>query len=294
MKKVFSSNREAIHIFANDPEREGRASSVSFNDGVLFSYNTAIAEHVTGANGETALIVNKSNYSVTTSKHQSLLAYAANHQNILYIDHVGYNVQNLRPNEYRGLSVHDLISSYEREAAENLAKASRARKNGDQYRASAFNGLNELKKYLAFFGIEYEAGDLSELEAAAIEADKKARAIRKAREAERKAEQAEALEAWRNGEDKRHYFEVTALRIKGDTIQTTKGANIPLDHAIKAWPLLNRIANSDEVFYPQGHAIHLGHYTISRADKNMLVVGCHNIPMSEVRSIATQLNLKGA
>ena len=298
MKKVFSSVREAIHIFANDPAREGRSSSVSFNNGILFSYNTAIGEHVTNANGESVLIINNKNYSVTTSKQQGFLRYAANHLNCIYIDHVGYNAQSLRPSHngenWQGLSVADLISNYEREAAENLAKASRARKNGDSYRAAAYNGLKELKTYLEFFGIAYEAGDLSTLEADAIKADKIYREEKRKREAERKAAQAEALEAWRKGEDKRNYFEVTALRIKGDIIETSRGANIPLDHAIKAWPLLSRIIKSGETFYPQGHAIHLGHYTISRADKNQLVVGCHNIPMSEVLGIAQQLNLKGA
>lgn len=293
MKKVFSSIREAIHIYANDPAREGRSSSVSFNNNVLFSYNTAIAEHVTGANGETAIILNRQSYSNTTSKQQSIARSASSHLKQIYIDHVGYNVQSLKPSEYRGLSVADLISNYERAAAENLAKASRARKNGGLYRSAAYNGLIELKNYLAFFGIAYEAGDLSTLEADAIEADRVYREQKRKREAERKAEQAEALEAWRNGEDKRHYFEVTALRIKGETIETTKGANIPLDHAIKAWPLFSRIIKSGETFYPQGHAIHLGHYQVRKADKNELIVGCHNIPMAEVIAIAQQLNLKG-
>lgn len=295
MKKVFSSNSEAIHIFANDPNREGRASSISFNNGILFSYNTAIAQHVINAKGESAIIINNRNYSVSTSKHQSQLRYAANHLNRIYIDFVGYNVQRLEPDEWRGLSIKPLIEHYESAAAANLAKASRARKNADHYRAAAFNGLKELKTYFAFFGIEYEAGDLSELEAAAIENDKKERERAKARKIEKMKEQAEKLAEWREGANLGWLnFEVTALRIKNDEIETSRGAKIPLDHAIKVWPLLSRIANSDESFRPSNHAIHLGNYRLTYADNQHLIVGCHDIPMSEVKNIAKQLNLQGA
>lgn len=290
MKKVFSSNSEAIHIYANDPSREGRANSVSFNNGILFSYNTAIAQHVTNSKGESAIILNNRNYSVSTSKHQGQVRYAANHLSRIYIDFIGYKVQRLD-----NLNNGALIEQYEAKAAEYLAKASRARLKADDYRAAAFNTLNELKTYFNFFGIEYEAGDLSALEAAAIENDKKERERAKARRAEKIKEQAEKLAAWREGANLGWLnFEVTALRIKEDQIETSRGAKIPLDHAIKAWPLLSRIAKSNEVFYPQGHAIHLGHYTISKADKKALIVGCHTIPMLEVLNIAKQLNLKGA
>ena len=295
MKKVFSSNREAIHIYANDPEREGRANNVSFHDGVLFSYNTAIAQHVTSPDGKKAIILNKRSYSVSTSKHQSEISYASNHLTHIYIDFVGYNVQRLELDEWRGIYQKPLIECYEAKAADYLAKASRARLKADDYRAAAFHTLNELKTYLNFFGIEYETGDLSALEAAAIENDKKERERAKARRAEKIKEQAEKLAAWREGANLGWLnFEVTALRIKDDEIETSRGAKIPLDHAIKAWPLLKRISESNEVFTPSGHALHLGHYTVSRADKKALIVGCHTIPMAEVFGIAKQLNLKGA
>ena len=290
MKYVFSSNSEAIHIYANDPERRGRASSISFGGGVLFSYNTAIAQHVTDEQGETAIIVNNTSYSVSTSKHQSLLRYAANHLTRLYVSHIPYNTQDLKP-KHAGDRLR-LIEAYERQAADYLVKASRARSKADDYRAAAYHVLNELKDYFAFFGIEYEAGDLSALEAAAAEADSKAREAAKIRAAEKIKEQAEALEAWRKGEDKRHYFEVTALRINGDTIETTKGANIPLDHAVKAWPLLKRLHDSGGVYQNSGHSIHLGHYTVSRFERDTLTVGCHKIPFSEVSAIASQLGLQ--
>jgi hypothetical protein len=160
--------------------------------------------------------------------------------------------------------------------------------------ARANNILLSLAEYAQFLGLDYYCYNLEELQAQAIINDKARKEREKIQKAEKIKEQAEALEAWRNGEDRRHYFEITALRIKDNEIETTKGARIPLDHAIKAWPLLNRIAHSDEVFMPNNHAIHFGNYRLTRADKNQLIVGCHNIPMLEVLNIAKQLNLQGA
>ncbi len=295
MKKVFSSNSEAIHIYANDSSREGRANNVSFKNGVLFSYNTAIAHHVINAQGEAAIIINNRHYSSSTSKQQSQLRYAANHLNRIYVQFVPYNAQSLMPahNEicFNGLTVNKLIANYESKAADYLAKASRARLKADDYRAAAFQTLNELKTYLGFFGVDYQAGDLSALEAAAIESDKKERERAKARKIEKMKEQAEALEKWRNGENVYHSFEVTALRVKDDEIQTSRGARIPLEHAIKAWPLLKKLHDSGRDMFLDAHTIKFGHYEMRAFKNDCLIVGCHTIPFFEVQSIAQKLNL---
>lgn len=291
MKKVFSSNDEAIHVWANHADRDGRANSVSFGGGVLWSYNTAIAQHVTNERGEHAVIFNDTQYSVTTSKHQGKARYAANHLKRLYISHVGYNTQNLKPLKVGGQLDKHLVEAYETKAAEYLAKASRARTKADDYRAAAFNHLNELKTYAEFFGINYETGDLSKLESAAAEMESRRREREKAAKIQKAIEQAEALEKWRNGENVYSYFEVTALRVKGENIETSRGANIPIEHAIKVWPLLKRLQNSNGVYVRGDHTVHLGYYTLDKFENNTLYVGCHVIPFSEVAMIANQLGL---
>jgi hypothetical protein len=294
MKKVFSSISEAIHIFANQPEREGRASSVSFHDGKLYSYRTVIAQHVIGANGEAAIILNNTSYSNTTSKQQGAIHFAACHIKRLYIRGVGFGCECLKPysaENWRGLDVKKLIATYEREAADFLAKASRARNNAENYRAAAFNTLTELTEYLAFFGIQYETGDLSALEAAAIEAAKRSRELEKARKAERIREQAEALEKWRSGENVYRSFEVTALRINGNEIETSRGAKIPVEHAIKAWPMLKRLHNGGADVDLSENSIKFGVYSMRAFKNDSLIVGCHTIPFVEVQGIANQLSL---
>lgn len=288
MKTVFSSNREAIHIFANNPERHGRSSSISFGGGVLFSYNTAIAQHATNDKGETILIINQQSYSNTTSKQQSILGSATWHKDRINIRFIPYDTQSLKPSK---LDNSWLIARYESHAAELLVKASRARLKADDYRAEAFNLLKELQVYFAFFGIKYKLGNMEKLESAAIKADKKQKELDKKLAAQRIKEQAEALEAWRKGENKRNYFEVTALRVKGDEIETTKGARVPVEHAAKIWPLLKRLHDKGETYHANGHSLHLGHYTITSFERDILTVGCHKIPFSEVSQIANQLHL---
>ena len=286
MKKVFSSNSELIHVWANNDAAEvyKRANSVSCQNNVLFSYNTAIA-HIYGE----TVILNKHSFSVSTSKHQSLARSASRHCKQLLVDIPIWNNSGLvyGQNDFNNF----IVSHNEKIAADYLVKASRAKKNADFYSGMAYAHLKSLEDYAALLGLEYQAGDLSALQAAAIEADKKRKAAEKIRKAEKIAEQTEALQRWRNGENIYRHFEITALRINGDEIETSKGAKIPLDHAIKAWPLLKRIHDSGQEYFAGSHSIKLGHYTVSRITRDNMIIGCHTIPFGEIVNIAKQLNL---
>lgn len=289
MKKVFSSNRELIHVWANNdaPEVFKRANSVSCQYDCLYSYNTAIA-HIYGD----TVILNKHSFSNSTSKHQSLAVSASRHYKRLYIDIPLWNNSRLvySQNDFNSA----IVSHNEKIAADYLVKASRARKNADYYNGVAYAHLKSLEEYATLLGLEYQAGDLSALQAAALEADKKRKEAEKIRKAYKIAEQKEALEKWRNGENIYRHFEITALRINGDEIETSKGAKIPLDHAIKAWPLLKKIHDSGQEYIAGSHTIKLGHYTVSRITRENMIVGCHTIPFGEIVNIAKLLNLKGA
>lgn len=289
MKNVFSSNSELIHVWANNPERSARAGNMSCGGGVLWSYNTAIAQHVTNDNGEKAVILNATSYSNSTSKQQGKTFYAVNHLKRIYIRHIGYSVQSLKPSSF---TVTALIESYELHAAELLKKAERARTKKQDYEVEAFQHLTEIKTYLEFFGIPYEMpANLDALKQAAIDRENEQKRIAAEMKARRIADQAEKLQLWRNGENVHSYLDAVALRIKGDVIETTRGANIPLDHAVKIWPLLKRLHTIGGTYTRGDKSIHLGHYTLDSFDGNELRVGCHVIPFTEILNIANQLGL---
>jgi hypothetical protein len=298
MKTKYSSNSELAHIWANDPDSSVKksANSTSCHNGKLYSYNTVIAQIVTNHKGldtfqagvET-VVFNTGSYSVTTSKHQGLAHNAARHYSAIYISIPEWGLDSLVFNQS---DFDQLIKERsEKEAAALLVKASRSRFNASRYYALALDIFENLAKYAAFFNLVYTSPDLSTIQAQAVEADKKQKELDKIKRAERIIEQAAALEQWRAGHDVRNNFELTALRIKNDEIETTRGARIPLDHAVKFWGLIKSWHEKGIQYVKDHHSIKLGYYTVNKFDGKTLTVGCHSIPYSEIEGIAAQLHL---
>jgi hypothetical protein len=71
MKKVFSSNSQLAHVWANQLQPEGRASSMFFYGPVIYSYghHYEIARFLETANGQKVCFVNANGYSNSTAKH---------------------------------------------------------------------------------------------------------------------------------------------------------------------------------------------------------------------------------
>jgi len=298
MKTKYSSNKELTHIWANDPDSSiaKSANNMRCHNGKLYSYNTVIAQIVTNHKGldtfqagvET-VVFNTGSFSNTTSKQQGLAHGAARHYDAIYINLPKWGLDSLV--FAQDAFDHFIKEASEKEAAALLVKASRSRLHASRYYAQAVDIFENLAKYAAFFKLAYTSPDLSAIQAQAVEADKKQKELEKIKRAERIIEQAEALEQWRAGHDVRNNFELTALRIKNDEIETTRGARIPLDHAIKFWGLIKSWHDKGVSYVKDHHSINLGHYTVNKFDGQTLTVGCHLIPFSEIEGIANQLQL---
>ena len=82
--------------------------------------------------------------------------------------------------------------------------------------------------------------------------------------------------------------ETVLLRVNGDGVETSKGVRFPLEHGLKALPLIK--AAIGKGWHKNGHTIHLGHYTIDEILTNGDVkAGCHYVPFSEIERIAKEL-----
>lgn len=284
MKTRFQSNAALAHEWANnDAENVYKsASSLSCHFDILYSYNTAIAQ----IHGD-SVILNNYSYSNSTSKHQHLAYDASRQYNQIFLSFGQYNLKRLIFNQQE---FNDFVKHYnEQKANDLLVKASRSRKWGALYINQAIEIFRNLKKYADLLDLDYQVRDLSEYQQIAIEAETKRKELEKKEKEARIIKQAENLIKWRNGESVNTYFEVTALRVKDDTIETTKGARIPLADAIEKWPILKLI--HEKGMRQFNHVIKLGNYTLNRIEGNNLIVGCHTIPFNEVESIAHQLNL---
>jgi hypothetical protein len=287
MKTKYSSNRELIHVWANDPNPtiSKSANSMSCYNGKLFSYSTCIAQIV-----DNTVIHNTYGYSVTTSKQQGLAGFASRHYSSqIYLEFPQRGLDHLLFNQ----SDFDnfVLKHNKRLIEEALIKASRSRKYSDQYKATALRIIGNLTKYALFYKLSYTVPNTDDLTESALKADKEAKALEKIRIAERIKQQTEALANWRKGDDVRNHFEVTALRIKDDVIETSRGARIPLEHAVKFWGLIKAWHEKGTSYVKSNHSIHLGNYAVNRFENDILTVGCHQIPYSEIQNIANQLHL---
>jgi hypothetical protein len=287
MRTKYSSNSELSHIWANDPDPSiGKsANSMSCQNGKLYSYSTCIAQII----GDT-VIYNTASYSVTTSKQQGYMQSATSHYSKkIYLDIPRRGLDSLVFNQRDFEEI--VIKPNANKANDLLVKASRSKKYATLYSGQAFSIIKNLEKYALLRGLFYSCPDIDDLQELAIKADKEAKALEKIRKAARIKEQEEALINWRKGEDVRNHFELTALRIKDDEIQTTKGARIPLDHAVKFWGLIKSWHEKGVSYVKDHHSIHLGNYSVNRFENDVLTVGCHSIPYSEIENIANQLSL---
>ncbi len=141
---------------------------------------------------------------------------------------------------------------------------------------------------------------------AAWQAREPERAAERARyEAKRKEEDRVRLEekdqrraAWIAGEEVELYGnefergEPTLLRVFGDNVETSRGAEVPVDHSKRLWPIIQRIMKSGTPYVRNGHTEHVGHFTVDRIDPTGdMQIGCHSIPFAETAKIAVVLGL---
>jgi hypothetical protein len=292
MKTVFSSTEALTHVWANQSQSVGRANSTSFNEGVFFSYATAIAELCTGSNGEKIALINSYSYSNTTAKHQSLVHRAINGDykiiSGLHFNRGAYGLNSLR--SFGQLDFNVLALLNERRASEFLLKASKARTRKDLYQSQALSILKAIEDYASAFGFTYELKqDLAALELAAKNAKIAADEAQKQAKLARIEKQKEDLQAWRDGSGYGGYFEVTALRINHEkqTIETSRRAEIPLSLAPRIWAVVSDIHSKGEEVTNINCKI--TSYVLNWYKNGEFGIGCHTIAYSEFELIAKQL-----
>jgi integrase len=135
------------------------------------------------------------------------------------------------------------------------------------------------------------------LDSEALTSIRKREAKRAAENAEQtKRERAEALvrqeeliTKWRAGQYSGCLYDVpTMLRIDGDEVVTSRGARFPVSHAKRALAFVRKVCESRQAYVRNGHAIHLGPYTLDRIEADGTVkAGCHAVSWEEIERIAS-------
>lgn len=293
MKTVFSSHSEVAHIWASQSQYEGRASRIFFENGVIYSYGRHFpVARFAPEYGDIVLFTNQG-YSSSTGKHKSIIRAAIpGGFNVVYCD------DPTRSNEHNLGHWQKTVERLRADFAAKTHKISRGNLAVEIFRQcesailycmalkiDAPEWTNESNHEMSARDYVYELAKAREVkrEAARIEREKLA-AINAA----------ERLTLWQNGAAvplDGFQYHPTLLRIKAESIQTSRGANIPVADALKLWPLLLRVKNSGKTLEAGLHNINLGAYRFNSFDGQTLIVGCHSIAWDQLEKMASQLNL---
>lgn len=132
------------------------------------------------------------------------------------------------------------------------------------------------------------------------EAIAKRQAAAAKRVAKAEAAKADAAGAWKRGDISLSQFEKLAgsyrlsdgkggalIRVRGDKLETSWRANVPLAHAVRAFRFIKHIRERGEDWRPNGHSLRVGHFMVDviRADGSF-VAGCHSFNWPEIEAAA--------
>lgn len=289
MKTVFTNN-ELAHVWIKETQNEGRGSSFYFRGAVIYSYGDhfPIAQIYHNKRGKVVLMTEKK-YSVTTAKHISLTRRAIDCDYVpalnVMVDDTKFSTKQLH---------HDNLNYALKKIETLVLKSTRARSNAAYYLNTAMDAARDYQKYIDYFkpsllSIHKKAYDAlitdlyftQELKdkiraAAALEVKRQ-----EARHATAIENEKEALLLWRAGGALNRSFQYTALRIKDDHVETSRGARVPID---QARILASMIKDKKDVL-----DFEIDGFKIVSYAGGILKIGCHEITQNEIDALLPSL-----
>ena len=303
MKKVFSSNSQLCHIWAQQTQSEGRGNNLFFEGNKIWSYGYHfLAAQIHTIKGKKICLVNEHRYSPSTGRHLYLIEGA---------------VHGLMPsfrvpdvsNPKKGVKYLDDLAQAEIDAALKVMKVDH--KGAFAWKRkrieAAFKEASDFRLLLGLKSIKPKKSDLDavrahfearfkrykELNTPEMQAKREAERIKRdARKAKLEAEkQAETIEKFRRGENVYLDLPHELLRIQGEEIVTSRGARVPLKEAVA---LFNQIESGEKSENLKGAEVGNFHVTAvysypdsNFVDDKLIYVGCHRIRLSEARQVLT-------
>lgn len=307
-RQVYPSD-EIPHLWAHQTQASARnpQGNLFFDGPTLYSYghHYPLATLRTGVNGEQAAIINDSGWSNTTAGHISMARRAVPNGMIVFLLQADSDTAPEALLDVWNNKIAKLVSA---------VAAPRIRPDTHATRMEALeSAVEHANQFARIFGLarSFSVPDSAALDAARdrIKAEAKqareAKQERERREADalalRQVELSSDLAAWQRGETLEYWrvreiatvYKVAFLRLRGDEVETTLGASVPIEHVRKALPVVLALILSGKTYARNGHALRLGHYTLDSIDASGTVrVGCHVIERPEVERIATELGVR--
>ena len=296
--KYVHSFDMVCHLWAHQSQNSARTSGrqLYFDGDTIYSYGShfPIARHIKHR-GKTAVLFTTRDYSSTTTGHKHVVFSACQHLTVFYVADIH-------------ASHKEHLADYRKRLSNLMGQYAKARSRKPEIFGLMESLVQQANAYAEFFNLktrltlplntEETVAECNRITALEIEARRK-REARKEKEREEELKKAEEdLQKWISGESNslpyNAYYLPVRLRIKEDELQTSKGAQIPLDHAIKAFRIIKRLYDKGETYKRNGHTIHLGNFPLDEIDKEgNVTAGCHIISRSEVERIAAVATVAG-
>lgn len=295
IKKVFSNADEVIHIWANQSQSDARCKNAYFEGRSVWSYGSHYElGRLVEINGVTVALINDTGYSKTTAGHISSAWSATSHLpriKVYEFTKAGFEAGLLRTqdtllnNLFRVFNQTKFHSSYKVE-----------RTDWELTQIETFNrtcqaiGRAELiievpNDYIELANAHIQLRQQRQAELQSPEALAKAERNRERAQERNRERLADQIEAWRSGGALTvglKALEPRLLRVRGNEVQTTGGASVPLEHAIRLLRLVRagRARNGERI----------GHYTVSGVDGGVIRIGCHVIAVAEAEQVLAGVN----
>lgn len=306
-KEVYPTD-EIPHLWMvkSQPSARNPQGNLFFRDSTIFSYGDhfPIARHVETAKGSCVFITTRTWPGNTTAGHVSAVYRAI-------------------PQDTWTFRVDDVFSKpadAAKELAQNVKDAADALKTAKSAPSRAVKYTSLLKvaadanRFNEYFGYkarydyrtpeldtilaEHEAKVQRQRGMAQVKAQEKRDKYNVEYEERRRLESLgidEKIAAWRaGGYVNLPYGTPTMLRLskKGDEVETSQGARVPVRHARLLLAIVRRTIASGVEWVSNGKTIHIGHYTVDRIDvAGNLHAGCHHIDWDEISRFAEVLDV---
>lgn len=316
------TNEQLRHLFCQQDadstsDRCAGGGTLAFRGRTLYSYLTPVAMWHWSTSREKVLLVTNDGYSTTTkTKHICHLSSDAHPAAVFFVPYVGRDGGKAphTPDNFHEANLEHLKAAY----ADSLAALARKQKDFAEetwLRESFVQRGEQIEEYAQLFGIEcgkFDGG--ADFDRAALawrakrlendtpekrarrEADAARRQARKeAQEADRRAYHQKAIDGWKRGERNHLPWEAlsafpTYLRLKdGDTVQTSRGAEVPLNRAIR---LFEACRQCREAGLGSEARMKVGHFELTSIDEHgNATIGCHFLTFEVMDEFARQIGV---
>lgn len=311
MPQVFD-NANVAHVWAQQNQSEGRSNNGNFwfSGSVLYSYRTPIARMFHVGDLRVALITTEHYSRTTTGKHMPALHRAVDYGRgsyrafrVPFIGATGGQRSDRSGNVDHVANLAHLETAYGAYIEHQSKSRSKFRAEGVDITKELIGIANRVQEYARLFDLPTPVFDVKadtiRIEQAREEYDtpeakaRRAASAKKRRDAERKQAE-ERLEAWRAGAHiglpeaaRRDSNGGAHIRIRGDVLETSLGATVPLEHAVKAFRFVKLCRERGVSWQRNGKVVRVGHYQLDSIDAaGNFVAGCHRFSWPEIERAA--------